>query len=1276
MKLKKLELIGFKSFADKTVFDFEESLTGLVGPNGSGKSNVVDALKWVLGERSAKKLRGNEMADMIFNGSNARAALGTAEVRVTLDNSEGTLPVDYEEVSISRQCYRSGESDYSMNGNRCRLKDIRGLLMDTGVGVSAYSFIEQGQVDRLLQASSSERREVLEEAAGINQYLERKKEAERKLDRVHSNLQRVTDIIDELSRQLRSVRRQASKARRYKRYSDELKRLRLALGVHKRRELNKEQKRLEEAIEQKQQHREQLLAQVEERKAALEKAQQELEAVREQLSETEDRLSHIDARQYSLGREIKMNRRRLEELEERRTELKSRREKVASGMGEVREEIEQTECKLQQADDQLEDRRARCKARSAELSELQDECSELESRVEQDKSEVFALMQKESKLQNEISMLRSEQETLQKRLARQKERDRQILQQCRELAQQREQKQSTVRELEGQLEEVAAKLQATDAELTEETQRVEELGSQMSELKADLQGRRSRRQVLQDLQDRAEGVGSGVRDLMEAVEGEDSPLAGSPGLLANLFDVATKDALAVEAALGHLVQAVAVERPDQAAEALRMLRDGEKGRADVVPLADLRRVKRVDLPEDDAGVERLGDLVECAEEADSALRSLVTDCLVVDDADRAMELVEAGLPEGARVVTRAGDCIAPGGVWAAGEPESGSIISRRSELAELAEEIQDMEARLADLQAEREERMGRVRDLRQEKNRLSSREDDLSRRENQARSAVSLLESKEEQRQEELELVRSEAASLREDIEGTKTKLKQTGEKLVAAGEERQEKQKELDGLKDRAESQREEREDLGRQLSELKNELGRIEEQQKSRRDLVDRLRRRLQQQESELQRIENEQRASAGQMEEAQKTIRTSREERDRLEEEKTELQDRAENRSEDCREVQQRIQGLQEALDELSERREKADEKLQDLRMKENESRLKLENLYERIAEECGINLKWLELRPEHWRDKPLFVDAVIEEYRQEEEPEPETTVAAWYRDAEETEPADEEAEDEEEPEVIPLEEAASLREEVLDIVGDEETDWKGLGERADELRRKVEKMGGANLDAIREQDELEQRAEFLANQKEDLEEARAHELEIIRELSRKSRENFLETFKAVRQNFQDLVRKLFGGGSGDIMLDDEAEDVLEAGIEITVRPPGKENRSISLLSGGEKALSAVALLFSIFEAKPSPFCLLDEVDAPLDEANVGRFLSLLEDYSEDTQFVIVTHNKTTMSAAETLYGISLQEDGVSNKVAVNFEEVDNKLEEMTRETRMAEMRAKAG
>ncbi len=1272
MRLKKLELIGFKSFADKTVFDFEGSITALVGPNGSGKSNVVDALKWVLGERSARKLRGNEMADMIFNGSSSRAALGTAEVRVTLDNSSGMLPVDFEEVTISRCCYRSGESDYSMNGKKCRLKDIRDLLMDTGVGVSAYSFIEQGQVDRLLQASSSERREVLEEAAGINQYLERKKEAERKLDRVRDNLQRVTDIVDELDRQLKSVRRQAAKARRYKRYTDELERLRLALGVRQKRTLKRNISSLQEKIEEKTTEQERLESRVDSRKSELSKAEEKLEKVRGKLSNSEDRLSDIAARQYSLKREIEINRKRQKELRERCEELQQRREKVEESLSQVKEEIEETERKVEDGQRILESRREEYQKRSSRLDEMKGECDQLEKKAEEGKSEVFNLMQKESQIQNEISMIRSEQDTLKKRVERKRKREKEIQSQREKLKEERKAKTEKLAELRDELGEHENTLTNLESTLTEEKERVDQLETRLGDLRADLQGKRSRQQVLQDLQDSAEGIGSGVQELMNRIEGEESCLSGCPGLVANMFEVGSEDALAVEAAVGHLVQAVAVENPEQAAEALDLLRDGEKGRANVLPMKLLRENDPVEVPVGASDVERLIDLVECSEEENKVLQHLVADCLVVEDADHALSLLEDGLPEGARVVTRAGDCISPEGAWAAGEPESGSLISRRSELAELADEINEMEKEVTELKEERSRRVERIEDLLKEKNELRTKCKGLESSAAQIQNDVSVLESKQEERQEESEVIDGEIESLNEDIEKAEERLEDKRADLERVGEKRQERQEELDGLRERVESQKEQREDVADELSELKSELGRIEEQQKSRRDLARRLNKQLEQRRNELKRIKREREDSQEQIEEAAETIRSSIEERETLEEEKEDLESRVENRSEKCDATRQKIQSLREQLEELSSKRHRVDKAVQKLRMKENENQVKLENLYERVREESDIDLKVLELRPEHWEQNPLYFEAEIEEYYEEPEAEPET-VAEWYQEAD-----PEEAEEDEENEVklIPLEEAAALREEVMDIVGDEDTDWEELADRRDELRRKVDNMGGANLDAIDEQDELEERAEFLKNQQEDLEEARQHELEIIRELSRKSRENFLETFNKVREKFQELVRKLFGGGSGDIMLDDEADDVLDAGIEIKVQPPGKENRSITLLSGGEKALAAVALLFSIFESKPSPFCLLDEVDAPLDEANVGRFLGMLEEYSEDTQFVMVTHNKTTMSAAETLYGISLQEDGVSKKVAVNFEDVDNKLEEMTRETRMAEMRAKAG
>ncbi|MFP4176293.1 MAG: chromosome segregation protein SMC [Candidatus Brocadiia bacterium] len=1271
MKLKKLELIGFKSFADRTVFTFDGPFTALVGPNGSGKSNVVDALKWVLGERSAKKLRGNEMSDMIFNGSSSRAALGTAEVRVTLDNSDGQLPVDYEEVTISRQCYRSGESDYSMNGEGCRLKDVRNLLMDTGIGVSAYSFIEQGQVDRLLQASSSERREVLEEAAGINQYLERKREAERKLDRVKSNLQRVTDIVEELERQLRSVRRQARRARRYKRYTDELERLRLALGIRKKRRLTEKRTSLEDQIEKVAGQKKNVTQDLEERRERLENTQDELESLREKLSEAEDRLSKVGARKYSLKREIDINQKRCREVRQRQEELENRREEASDNLTELRTELQETEAEIEKGAEKLEKCREECREQAQDLKQMREEGSDLEERVETVKSNVFELMQKESQLQNRIKMLRSEKETLSNRLQRQKQKKEDTSSRFDELKKELEQNRKERGEFEKKLNSIRAELEDKRAKLAGEQDRVEKLSARISHLQADLQGKRSRQQVLQDLQERAEGVGSGVRELLERVEEDASMLGGCPGLLANLFEVDTRDALAVEAALGHLVQAVAVESPEQAREALRILREGEKGRAEVLPLEQMAGRDAVRVPDAANNAEKLTDLVDCGSEELYDLRCLLADCLVVDTVDEAMKLMQMDIDDDTRIVTRQGDCIVPGGTWAAGEPESGSMIGRRSELADLEEEIAQMEQRIEELKEERAQRKKSVCDIEESVNNLSCRRAHYSDALNETGGDISVLESKIERRGEDLTVIESEIVSLREDLEATEEKQKREREELNRIGSERAECQEELDQMKKRLQGQRQKREELSEELNELRSNLGRIEEQQKSRRNLADRLKDRIEKNETALDRISREKKEGQKQIEEAKKTIEQNSAKREELKHKEKNLEQKVETISSQMTDRRSQISSLREEVDNIQGRRERCEEQLQDLRMEENESRLKLENLYERVAEEWDINLQVLELQPEHWEENPLYVEGRIEEYH---DPEPETpTVAEWYQRAEQ--PGDD-REDAEEVKLISLEDATRLREEVLEIVGSEDTEWKEIEDRANELHRKVENMGGANLDAIDEQEELEVRAEFLSNQQDDLEQARQHELEIIRELSRKSRENFLDTFNAVRENFQTLIRKLFGGGSGDIMLEDDADDVLEAGIEIKVRPPGKETRSITLLSGGEKALSAVALLFSIFKARPSPFCLLDEVDAPLDEANVGRFLGMLEDYNSDTQFVVVTHNKTTMSAAETLYGISLQEDGVSKKVAVNFEEVDRQLDEMERETRLAETRARAG
>lgn len=1324
MRLKKLELIGFKSFADHAVFDFEGAVTGLVGPNGSGKSNVVDGLKWALGEQSARRLRGAEMADMIFSGSAARKSLSCAEVRLTLDNDRGLLPVDYKEVCISRRLFRSGESEYLLNGSPCRLKDIRGLVMDTGVGVSAYSVIEQGQVDMLLRASSKERRLVLEEAAGINRYLAQKNEAEHKLERVRTNLERVSDIIAELERQLRSVRYQAAKARRFRRAADELRVLRLALALRRHREMLAQSSRNSEAVAEQQAAANALVERVAALKQEHSAAQNVLETVQAQTAEAEERLSHIGAREYSLGKEAEMNQRRCAELQQRGQDLQRRRAEMEGRIVQARGELAEAEKALQENVEALKAGRQAREERAEALRSAEAELARTEGRIEEQKAAVFDLLQQESQLQNQAEMLAAQRRTLENRLGRQQEIGAQLQQQCNSMRLEREAAEAELGQLSAELADVKERQAALEEQTRQSAAELERLTSRLGELRAQLAGKLTRRQVLEDLRSSGEGLGGGVSVILDAIEDPGSPLAGCPGMLGELLDVSPEDAPALDGAMGQSVQAVVVKTTEQAREALRLLGEARKGRAEVIALDWLGASKSVetesrrpqvrgvrgllgsaaqavarlmlgggaagkdraaagpadpwalDLQRTGVSARRITDIVRCPAEVEPVVRALLGHCYVVDDTAAAAAFLELDLPAGVKVVTRRGECYECGRVWSGGQSEAGGYIARKSELLRLDREIEDLQ-RGIDAASEETQRCGeQIEALKQDSGALGARKEGLAASESELRGRLSLLAERQQQREEELELAISECAALEQEIEETDGGLARSSEELKRLGERRTVAEQEVEALRARLAGGREARERLSKEVNALVSELARIEEQQNGLRALVERLGGELVQRGTELDQLNAEAAGSAQQEQEAAEAIRRAEAERAELGRERTQIEAHAREKSLASEQARERIKKLQDELELLGGRREEMEVALNESRMAEKEIRLKLDNLLERVREESGVHLEAVELEPERWREQPLFVVAQIEEFRTQPDGSSER-VAGWYAEARRREEGQAEEDGKEAgPKSIKLAEAVELRAGVLSIADAPETDWDDVAARVDMLKKAVASIEGANLDAIREQEELEGRAKFLADQRDDLDRARRQELEIIRELSKKSRERFAETFQAVRQNFQVLVRKLFGGGAGDLLLDPEAEDVLEAGIEITVRPPGKEARCLSLLSGGEKALSAVALLFAIFETKPSPFCLLDEVDATLDEANIGRFISLLQDYARDTQFVIVTHNKLTMSAAGSLYGISLQQDGTSKKVAVNFEEVDHRLAELNRETAESLKHAKAG
>ncbi len=1240
MKLKKLELYGFKSFAERTLFEFEDRVSALVGPNGAGKSNVADAIKWVLGERSAQKLRGSEMASVIFDGSKGRKPLNFADVKLTIDNSGGWLRTDYEEVCIRRRVDRTGRSDYFLNGQQCRLKDIRNLLLDTGVGASAYSFIEQGQIDQLLRASATERRTVFEEAAGINRFLEQKREAERKLERVNSNLERVGDIIEEVQHQLRSVKYQAGRARTFKRQTRELQKLRLAYSLHHHRRLQKKRQDVQDRRDAARERKSQLERDARTARRKLRDGRERLEAARQEANRCRHRLTRVETRLESLQREARLSERRREELEEQLQQVSGRRQELEESAEEVEAELREVRAREQKiaADlERLSDERTATREEAEELrSRLRTGREELENR----KNDIFDLFERETQLKNQLEVLAAEKRTLQGRTER-LENQREKLQ--AELGRAETECSQTRRKMEI-VQTAAAALAEEDSELrhdaAEARKRLEETVEREERLQAELSVKVGRRDVLRDLEARAEDVRPGVKALL------DRRPEGLLGLVADLVEVPLELAPAVEAVLGDRARAAVFQTAAEARRALAWLRNQGGGRADMLVLDRLAPCPEIQVPESRLPRGRLSDLVGCAPPVADAMDLLLGNALLVEDAEAACRLLESGLPAGASLVTPEGECFGSDGLWSGGSPQAPSLISRRSELAELESEIEDRRQALERLEEEKQRRRRRLEELEDQRGELAGRTAVLDRSASELRSHVESVERRIGQLRDDLQVAGTECETAEADIRQVELRREELRREADAARERRESAQRGVQKRQQQLEDLEERRREISDRTASLETELARAGERRESLQQLLKRLNGERDEKRRELEGIESQKQAILRRREEAEEAAGKARQEQESLRSEEKKLRATIESKSGALEELRAEIARFAEREAALAEKREEAEQQLQELRLAENETEVKLQDLLERTAEDYGVALEVLERNPETWEQESPFLTRQIREFAPEEAPTEQ--VAAWYREEPEEEEKDEQ-------ETIGLEEARELRGGVLELADDADADWQDVKGEIARLKKKVDRIGNVNVAAIRQQEELETRLQFLTDQKEDLEKARRHERQIVRELNKKSRRRFSETFEEVSDNFQALFRKLFGGGTAELRLVPEDADILEAGIEVKARPPGKETCSISLLSGGEKALTTVALLFAIFQSKPSPFCLLDEVDAPLDDSNVERFLSLVQEFARQTQFIIITHNKLTMSVAQVLYGVTMT-DGVTRKLSVRLEDVE--------------------
>ncbi len=1184
MRLEKVVLNGFKSFADKTDFVFDSSITAIVGPNGCGKSNVVDAVKWVLGEQSVKSLRSGQMADVIFSGSSSRKPLGAAEVSLVISNPDGVgarqLPIEADEVQISRKIYKSGESEYRINNKICRLKDVRELFMDTGIGTRAYSILEQGQIEYLVSASKIDRRFIFEEAAGISKYKAHKKEALRKLERTEQNLLRLADILGEVAKRLRSVKLQAGKARNYLQYTQRLKELQVNYSLVEYAKHRTQIRRKQNALEQVTEQLGTLAAEVAKQDTLISRLGEDIIETEHRLNSTGNSLVSVQSKIDQSLQRIDFLRARVSELQQRKASAAEKIEKLREQKNLFEENSTQSRNESARCERMLEEKTQDVEQIERAIRKIDAECVSLEAQLEDEKSGIIDIVRRTAQLHNEvqsISVYRDNLSSQKDRLAGRAETAREELE---ELLTEKAQHSARLSDIEKVLCELKDSLESKRKNTEDLDDSLEADNKRLAHSKEARSALNSELTILTDMEKRREGLKAGVKSILQNRSVEGNKFDYVKGMLADIIEADLEYANAVEAVLEGQTDALVINNTG------RMLADIETiekldGRVNFICLDKIEPfVDKNDLSRFPCVVGRLVEFVKFDSEYAPLAWKLLGKTLLVESLKEAIELAPKTATE-CKLVTLKGEFVSADGMVKLGPlGKATGLISRKSRLRQLQETIANISSEIAALESQIEKNNQTKIHLDKLCKELRTAVYEANTEKMQVGSKLSVIEQNIKRLKEEEPLIASEIDLLAEQIAQSVQKEYDSKQKLEELEAVNSQRTAHIEKLEAKHAEQKQQQQTLAGRLTDLKIALGQITEQSKALKQIIVSLQSQMQENTTATQTAQEEVRSCVEQLTQAQRDILN-------CEARVSELFVEKEKNQENSRLLQKEIERLLEERKQAEElirlkRAEKGqtEEKINELKIELSQLEVKQEDLVERVREELQIDL------------------------------------AEAYKN-----------------------------------YTDQEVDWDQIREEIAELRGKIERLGNVNVDAIDEQETLENRHNFLSNQVQDLNSSRAQLQQLINRLNKKSREKFQQTFEEIRGHFQEIFRKLFGGGKADIILED-AEDILEAGIEVIARPPGKETRSISLLSGGEKSMTAIALLFAVFKAKPSPFCFLDEVDAALDEANNERFNMLLREFQKDSQFIIITHAKRTMSIADVLVGITMQIRGVSKKISVRF------------------------
>ena len=1183
MYLKSIEVQGFKSFANKITFEFHNGITGIVGPNGSGKSNVGDAVRWVLGEQSAKQLRGGNMQDVIFSGTETRKPLGFAYVAITLDNSDHKLPIDYQEVTIARRLYRSGESEYLLNGTSCRLKDVNELFYDTGIGKEGYSIIGQGQIDKILSGKPEERRELFDEAAGIVKFKRRKNTAIKKLEEEQQNLTRVNDILSELTRQLAPLEKQAETAKVYLKKKEALKQLDIQMFLVEMARIREQLKAVEEKYEIAQSDLEETCKSFDVTKTEYENLEKELEILETEIQKSREQSTQKTLEKQNLENQIHLLQEQIHSAKQNETQYQERavaldadidkRKKEEQGYLEEQSQLEEKAAEFSRVQSQAQEA----------FKEIAIEIHNLEEAIESGKNEIIEILNQRASIKGKLQRYDTMMEQISIRKVALNQRNLTLRSEVAQLDASEEQYKTQKQEIEETIEKLIRQGNRCEDQIKKYQAEISRATQQLENEKTAYHREASRLESLKNITERYDGYGNSIRRVME----QKKNVSGIKGVVADLLKVEKNYETAIETALGGSIQNIVTDNENTAKGMIEFLKKNKYGRATFLPLTSMKNKKTFNNPaalKEPGVIGVASDLVQVEAEYEGLANYLLGRTLVVDHIDHGIAIAKK-YQYTIRMVTIEGESLNPGGSLTGGAFKNNSnLLGRRREIDELHENVEKLKLNIEKLQAALEEYRNKRNHFRDEAGRIQESLQEQYIQENTVQMNLNSMSDKRAEIKQGYENLKRENAELEKQTKEIEENSQSIQLEMEASASQESALEKSINEKQEELESRKKQETDISKELEKSQLEGAGIT----SRKGFIQENLRRIKE---ELEGLTNQKEALFAGMEEGKEEALKKETEIVKI---RQEIELAAKEEEEDREKLQEALLKKEKMTQEHKAFFSKRDELSARMNLLDKES-YRLLGQKEKLEEnqEMQVNYMW-------------------EEYE------------ITYSQA-----------------LIDMPDELQERAEIKSAISN--------------MRSEIRQLGNVNVNAIEEYKELSERHTFMKTQHDDLVQAEETLQGIINELDTGMRRQFEEKFGQIRIEFDKAFKELFGGGKGTLELDEE-EDILEAGIRIISQPPGKKLQNMMQLSGGEKALTAIALLFAIQNLKPSPFCLLDEIEAALDDSNVTRYAKYLHKLTKNTQFIIITHRRGTMAAADRLYGITMQEKGVSTLVSVDLIEND--------------------